>query len=210
MGYIYKIVNKTNGKTYIGQTTQDLEERWRQHRKTTSNCIYLKSAIKKYGIENFNFKLICICFDNDLDKYETNYIKQYKTIVPSGYNLREGGNSSKHNEETKKKISEKLKNRTDLVHSKHQLGKPHSEEVKRKISNSLKGIKHSQETIQKRSELLIKHTIFKMDMNGTIIQTFNGYTEAAKSVGTHKGAIWRVCQGKCKTAKGFMWKSVEK
>ena len=210
MGYIYKIVNKIDGKTYIGQTIQDLEERWRQHRKTNSNCTYLKSAIKKYGIDKFDFKLICICFDYDLDKYEIDYIKKYNTVVPNGYNLREGGNSSKHHEETKKKISEKLKNRTDLVHSKHQLGKPHSEEIKRKISNSLKGVKHSKESIKKRSELLIKHTIFQMDMNGTIIQTFNGYTEAAKSVGTKKGSIWRVCQGKGKTSKGFMWKSIEK
>ena len=131
-------------------------------------------------------------------------------MVPNGYNLREGGNSSKHHEETKKKISEKLKNRTDLVHSKPQLGKPHSDEIKRKISNSLKGIKYSQETIKKRSELLIKHTIFQMDMNGTIIQTFNGYAEAAKSVGIHKCSIWGVCNGKGKTAKGFMWKSIEK
>ena len=210
MGYIYKIVNKIDGKTYIGQTIQDLEERWRQHRKTNSNCRYLKSAIKKHGIDKFDFKLICICFDDDLDKYETMYIKQYDTMVPNGYNLREGGNSSKHHEETKKKISEKLKNRTDLVHSKPQLGKPHSDEIKRKISNSLKGIKYSQETIKKRSELLIKHTIFQMDMNGTIIQTFNGYAEAAKSVGIHKCSIWGVCNGKGKTAKGFMWKSIEK
>jgi len=210
MGYIYKIVNKIDGKIYIGQTTQDLEERWKQHRKTTSNCRYLKLAIKKYGLDQFDFKLICICFDNDLNKYESSYIKQYNSIVPTGYNLRKGGNSSKHHEETKKKISEKLKNRTDLVHSKHQLGKPHSEEIKRKISNSLKGIKHSQESIQKRSELLIKHTIFQLNMDGTVIQTFNGYTEAAKSVGIHKGAIWCVCNGKRKTVKGFMWKSIEK
>jgi group I intron endonuclease len=210
MGYIYKIVNKTDGKTYIGQTTQDLEERWKQHCKTTSNCRYLKSAIKKYGLDKFDFKLICICFDDDLNKYESSYIKQYNSIVPTGYNLRDGGKSSKHHEETKKKISEKLKNRTDLIHSKHQLGKPHSEEIKIKISNSLKGIKHSQESIQKRTELLIKYIIFQLNIDGTVIQTFNGYSEAAKSIGIHKGAIWSVCNGKRKTAKGYIWKSIKK
>jgi group I intron endonuclease len=210
MGYIYSIKNSKDGKIYIGQTIQDLEERWRQHRSKNSNCRYLRLAINKYGINNFVFKLICICFDDDLDKYELYYIKKYNSIVPNGYNLREGGNSGKHNNETKMKISEGLKNRKDIVRSNHQLGKPHSEAVKIKISNSLKGIKHSQESIKKRSDLLIKHTIFQIDMNGTIVQTFNGYTEAAKSVGTHKGAIWRVCQGKGKTIKGYIWKSVEK
>ena len=114
MGYIYKITNKNTGKMYIGQTIQDLQERWRGHRSSKSNCRYLKSAIKKYGIYNFEFKLICVCFDNDMDKFENDYIKKYNTLVPNGYNLREGGNGGRHNEETKKKISESLKNRTEL------------------------------------------------------------------------------------------------
>jgi len=33
MGFIYKITNKENGMIYIGQTTQSLKDRWRQHRK---------------------------------------------------------------------------------------------------------------------------------------------------------------------------------
>jgi group I intron endonuclease len=109
MGYIYKIKNKIDNKTYIGQTTQDLESRWRNHRKNTSNCRYLKSAFKKYGVENFEFKLVCITFDNQLDDMEIKYIEQYKCLVPNGYNIRLGGNSGKHHEETKRKIGEALK-----------------------------------------------------------------------------------------------------
>jgi predicted GIY-YIG superfamily endonuclease len=41
MGYIYKITNKTDGKIYVGQTIQPLDERFRQHRKKGSNCRYL-------------------------------------------------------------------------------------------------------------------------------------------------------------------------
>lgn len=112
MGYIYKIKNKIDNKTYIGQTTQDLETRWRNHRKNTSNCRYLKSAFKKYGIESFEFKLVCITFDNQLDDMEIKYIEQYKCLVPNGYNIRLGGNSGKHHEETKRKIAATLlKNR---------------------------------------------------------------------------------------------------
>ena len=66
MGYIYKITNKITSQSYIGQTKQDLDERWRQHKKANSNCVYLKSAFNKYGVDNFDFKLICICFDDDL------------------------------------------------------------------------------------------------------------------------------------------------
>ena len=112
MGYIYKIKNKIDNKTYIGQTTQDLESRWRNHRKNSSNCRYLKSAFKKYGLENFEFKLVCITFDNQLDDMEIKYIEQYKCLVPNGYNIRLGGNSGKHHDETKRKIAATLlKNR---------------------------------------------------------------------------------------------------
>ena len=112
MGYIYKIKNKIDNKIYIGQTTQDLERRWRNHRKNSSNCRYLKSAFKKYGVENFEFKLVCITFDNQLDDMEIKYIEQYKCLVPNGYNIRLGGNSGKHHEDTKRKIAATLlKNR---------------------------------------------------------------------------------------------------
>ena len=53
MGYIYKIVNKVTNKIYIGQTIQDLDERWKQHKKTNSNCRYLKAAIKKIWYQQF-------------------------------------------------------------------------------------------------------------------------------------------------------------
>ena len=207
MGYIYKITNKNTGKMYIGQTIQDLEERWRGHRSSKSNCRYLKSAIKKYGIYNFEFKLICVCFDNDMDKFENDYIKKYNTLVPNGYNLREGGNGGRHNEETKQKISESLKNRTDIIYSKNQLGRPHTEEIKKKISNSLKGRKLSKESIQKRNQKLIKYKVFQLNKDEKIINTFNGYTEAAKSVGTNKNSIWKVCNGKIQSTKGYFWKS---
>jgi group I intron endonuclease len=208
MGYIYKITNKITKQCYIGQTIVDLDERWRQHLKPNSNCRYLKASIKKYGVDSFEFKLICICFDNDLDNYECFYMNKYNTLVPNGYNLREGGNSGRHHEETKRKISETLKNRTDIVRGKSQLGKPHTEEIKNKISKALTGKKQKSETIQKRRELLIKHNIFKIDKEtGEILEMFKGYVEAALNVQTSKGAIWNVCNGKSKTAKGFIWKS---
>lgn len=110
---------------------------------------------------------------------EIYYINKYNSIVPNGYNLRGGGNNGgKHNEETKKKISETLKNRTDIVRNNHQLGKPHTEEEKNKISKALMGIKQRPESIQKRRELLIKHRVFKIDKETkNILEIFNGYAE---------------------------------
>ena len=109
MGYIYTITNKTDNKTYVGQTIGDLERRWKGHLKKGSNCRYLKAAINKYGVDNFVFKLVCITFDNQLDDMEIQYIEKYNCLAPNGYNLRLGGNSGKHHVETKQKIAETLK-----------------------------------------------------------------------------------------------------
>jgi len=164
MGYIYKITNKTDGKIYVGQTIQTLDERFRQHRKKGSNCRYLKRAFEKYGFDNFVFEMICICFDEDLDKFEIQYMAKFNSIVPNGYNLRAGGNSGRHNEETKKKISATLKGRTDIVRG-NLSGFHLSEETKKKISDALKGrtdivrghwtgLHHSEETKKKISDAL--------------------------------------------------------
>ena len=42
---------------------------------------------------------------------------------------------------------------------------------------------------------------------GIIIDSFNGYPEAAQNVGTTKNSIWRACNGVQHTSKGFIWKS---
>jgi group I intron endonuclease len=71
MGYIYMITNIINNKKYIGQTLEkDINERWKSHLKKQNNCRYFKHALDKYGKDNFKFKIICICFDKDCDKYE--------------------------------------------------------------------------------------------------------------------------------------------
>lgn len=140
MGYIYIITNKINGKKYIGQTCQsDINKRWKQHKSINKKHIgqILFNAYTKYGIHNFTFKILCICFDSDTNNYEIEYIKKYDTIYPNGYNLQPGGNSRKHNEFTIKQISNSLKGEKSF-----NFGKKLSVETKQKISQSLRGKNH--------------------------------------------------------------------
>jgi group I intron endonuclease len=206
MGYIYQIINRITNHSYVGQTTQDLNERWRQHKKTKTNCRYLKAALNKYGIENFDFKLICIGFDSNLNDLEIFYINKFNSIAPNGYNLRSGGNNGgKHNEETKRKISETLKKTLSITKRENKLGKAHTEETKLKISNSNKGKKHKIETIEK-CRMKTKHTVLQLDMSENIINVFFNTVEAAKALGTTKNNICMVCNGKRKSAKGFLFR----
>lgn len=113
MGYIYLITNMINKKQYVGQTKRlDIQDRWRQHKMCGNTTVgrYLYAAYEKYGIHNFKYQIICICFDEDCDKYEEEYIKKYNTLSPNGYNLKSGGQFSKHHTDTKLKMSESIKN----------------------------------------------------------------------------------------------------
>jgi group I intron endonuclease len=95
MGFIYKITNKISKKCYIGETTEENpEERWKRHKYAISKgvgCPALRDAVVKYGLENFMFEVLIICFDENRYDHEKEYIKKYNSVVPNGYNILEGG-----------------------------------------------------------------------------------------------------------------------
>ncbi len=88
-GYIYKITNKVNGKSYIGQTRYTVEFRWKQHQFKKDNC-HFHNAIKKYGVDNFTVEILEECEFKDLDSREMFYIAKYDTFN-NGYNSTIGG-----------------------------------------------------------------------------------------------------------------------
>jgi group I intron endonuclease len=174
---MYKIGNNLNGKVYIGQTIKP-EYRWYQHRsyaqKENKHKQYIHSAMAKYGVDNFTFEVIATCkTQEDADEIESILILQYNSRSKEyGYNLKAGGNSSPHSEETKQKQREAtLKQIEDKGHPAQ--GKKWTDDQKTKLSQSLKaldkeaiyteavrknmseahlGIKDTEETKQKKAE----------------------------------------------------------
>lgn len=212
MGYIYMITNIITNMSYIGQTINSLEERWKHHVYLNSNCIYLSSAIQKYGKENFKFRLICITFDDALDRMESDYIKRYNTIVPNGYNIREGGNGTRHHVETRIKISDSLKKYNKEIgtkrHSNGCVGKKLTDEHKTKIGNAIKGTIKSDTTKHKLSLINKKYYVQQYSLDGKLLNTYDGIVDASKSIDSSKAAISRACLGKVITHKGFVWKYI--
>ena len=92
-GIIYKITNKVNGKSYIGQTRYTIEFRWKQHQHKKDNT-YFHNAIHKYGIENFSIEILEKCNIEDLNSREIFYIAKYDTFK-NGYNLTIGGDGNR-------------------------------------------------------------------------------------------------------------------
>ena len=91
---IYLITNKINGKRYVGQTIRPLSERWKDHCRANDNN-YFHNAIRKYGKENFELKIIDAATNGlELDAKEIYWINKLNTLFPHGYNLKQGGNVS--------------------------------------------------------------------------------------------------------------------
>ena len=84
---IYKITNKLNGKTYIGQST-NIERRLNEHKR--KRFVTIDDYINVLGADNFEFETIEECPLEDLDKKEQEYIKKYNSIK-EGYNHQTSG-----------------------------------------------------------------------------------------------------------------------
>lgn len=82
---IYEIKNNINGKSYIGQYSGESFDKYFGSGKL------IKSAIKKYGLENFSKIILEECFNKtELNEKKIFWIDKLKTIE-NGYNLTEGG-----------------------------------------------------------------------------------------------------------------------
>ena len=78
---IYKIVNKDNGKYYVGRTL-NLDKRWYQHKKLLIKNKhfnkYLQSVWNKYGLDKFEFIIVEYVNDkNELINIEQKYINVF-------------------------------------------------------------------------------------------------------------------------------------
>lgn len=146
--YIYCYVNKTNGKKYIGQTN-NLERRKKQHIQDSIHCFQgheisyelpFHRAIRKYGIDNFEYNILeIIDTDNwdEVNKLESYYIKKENTIVPNGYNLQcdgmanQGKNKSYLSDDQIQGIIEALKNNEYIpnIAEKYQLSRSYISDI---------------------------------------------------------------------------------
>lgn len=132
---IYKISNKINNKVYIGQSN-DIIQRFRSHKSALNrhkhNNEYLQLSWDKYGEENFLFEIVMECSTSELDFYEKEFIKLYKSTDRNyGYNIEFGGNA-------KKKVPQSTKDKISLHHA----------DVSGE-NNPMYHKKHSQESINK-------------------------------------------------------------
>ena len=114
MGYIYRISNSINGKVYIGQTINDPENRWKDHKKNVKDQTInrpIVDAMRELGVDKFRIEVLIICDDESLDYIEIEMIQRYDSLVPNGYNFETGGHFHK-------RASEALRKKLSQIHKK--------------------------------------------------------------------------------------------
>ena len=174
-GIIYKITNLVNGKLYIGKTTENSSTYWNMHKNRAENGVnkILYAAMRKYGHENFSFEVVEEIRSNakeelnkTLNALEIHHIKNFKSKIPNGYNVTDGGEglygmtfSKEHRNKIRlsklgvarpESVRQKLRKPKTEEHKqklrgpkteehKAKLRKPKSEEVKQKLREVMLG-----------------------------------------------------------------------
>ena len=146
--YIYCYTNLINNKKYVGQTN-NLERRKKQHIQDSIHChkgrevsynLPFHAAIRKYGIENFNFEILQTIDTEDssvVNNLEMQHIQQQQSLAPNGYNLTAGGaaaqglNKTRLSDEEVKGIIAALKNKEYIsdIAEKYQLSRSYISDI---------------------------------------------------------------------------------
>jgi len=152
---IYRAVNLVNGKSYVGFTGNFIRRKV-EHCNLIGNCRLFVYALRKYGVENFQWYIEYETPDRDFAQtiMEPYCISLYASYCKkNGYNLSKGGEGNpgadqlgeknsffgrKHTQETKDKIRQRKLGRIQPAHEKEsqrkaQLGHVVSEETKEKL-----------------------------------------------------------------------------
>ena len=160
---VYRVINKLDGRSYIGMTIRTLKKRKVQHlidARNKKDNYHFHRAIRKYGEESFEWKTIKKCKSiEELNQFEKVFITIYDTFC-NGYNMTEGGDGTlgfKHTEEAKKAIGDFWKGRKkskETIERMRQarLGMEFTSEHKKNLSVSRKDQEFSEATREKLRE----------------------------------------------------------
>lgn len=153
--HIYRILNITNGFSYVGQT-KDLNKRKSQHcselRRNLHPNYPLQTDWILFGESSFIFETLEIAY-TDYDIRERYWVQKCNSINPYGYNLTSGGvlNFEISSYSIKKHRLAKIGKVSGINNP--MFGKTHSLETREKISKSQTGKKLSEAHKHKLSQL---------------------------------------------------------
>ncbi len=206
MAYIYKIINKKNGKMYIGKTNFNIEKRWKEHcsdyirRKSENRPLY--SAINKYGVDMFTIDTIEKVSEEKSSSREKYWIEYYGTFK-DGYNATLGGDGGSYIDyDLVVKLYRKYRGQTEVAEIMGISIDSVGYILDARGVNKLTG---NEVVIERHSKAVLQLT-----KDGEPLKVFPSISDAGRALGNLKKSchIGKVCNGKRKTAYGFKWEFI--
>lgn len=233
---IYCLINRINGKKYIGMTSQTLNNRWRNG-KGYRGCEAIEQAINEFGWKNFGHEVLQtgLSFEEACEA-EKNFIISLGSRYPQGYNIDGGGVKNRDfADRTKEKIrayhiGKKASEETRAKQSAIRKGRQVSEETRKKVSEAKKGVRfsesHKQHISEGKKKLLsenkqfyegqaerlrgyakkLRRPVLQFTKDGEFVTRHESVSEAAESVNGKGPNIIKCCSGVKKSMYGYVWK----
>ena len=210
MAYIYQIVNDINNKVYIGKTQFSLEKRFKEHchdafaRNKEQRPLY--NAMRKYGIEHFHIELL---EETDNPEEREKYWIEQKRSFKYGYNATKGGDGKQYIDYD---LVIATYNQLQHINLTAQTLSISPDSVHNILTQNHIPIKSSEQINREK----MSKSVNMYDKQGNYIQSFSSMIDAARflidngysncKLTTIRYHISEVCQGKRKSAAGFVWK----
>jgi len=220
---VYKVINKINGKLYIGKT-YNFEKRKREHFCDINDDLPFHRALKKYGKENFEWEIIDTAeTEKEILKKEIYWIKKLNTCIHSknsnGYNITLGGNGGVSwnsrpviqfdlNGEYVEEYLSCSHASAETGIGRHNIGNSANGIAKRagnfqwRYKDDCKGMKI--EPIEKNKSCRCKE-IIQLDLDGNYINAFGSVKDASKSLSIKRSVISNCLIKNSSTAGGYQW-----
>lgn len=205
---VYKIYNDINEKVYVGVTSKELSERWKQHliasRRPSLRHRPLYADMILYGACHFYIEPIAVANSpSDANILERVWISRLSSFY-SGYNLTMGGSGKNYIEP--REVLNVWQSGMNAKEIGSVLGYS-AAQVADILDNC--GISADDRLVRARGRL--SRAFNQVDAeSGDVLQTFKSLSDACAYLGkASSGHIASVCRGERKTAYGFKWKYAE-
>jgi len=178
MSNTYKVylITALDGRKYVGMTSRRISQRC--FRTGYKSCTSMQAAIDQYGWDSFTVSILQDGLSREeASSLEKEMIALYDTTNPeNGFNLASGGIRFRHNEISKKRISE--------------TSTPRSPEFKKKKYDE---------------QAPYKHAVVQIGLDGSVVQHFASIREAAKATHSDPSNIRKCAQGILAKTNHFKW-----
>lgn len=223
---IYMHQNKINGKVYVGQTKQSLRHRWNNGYGYIGSP-YFYHAIQKYGWDNFEHILLEDGLTKEkADEREQHYIQYYNSCNQEfGYNISKGGSGLtgatkyidiyqyslegyfiKHYKEISNILQEYPDYSASTIRSAYDeiIQTAYGYQWKSYFKEKIDSIEDFKDRVAK----LKGKVVYKYDLFGNFICSYDSVKKAATLLGIGESGILKTCHYQQKSYMGYQWKFV--